>query len=112
MQEEKFSNMSRPEMQRVESQKASMAQDRLGKIFNTALVATRANSTDNLSAELLAAMETPSFRAILGAVSHLSLEQGLSERAAAEELIKTFRKLDQIWSHYLFQEGTQAILKN
>lgn len=88
---------------------AAPAQDELARIFNTALVATLAGGARDFSTEIFELMESPPFRAILGAVRQHARLQGLSERQAAEQIIASFRKIDQVWSDYVFQEGVDRI---
>lgn len=83
--------------------------DELARIFNTAMVATRAQENRDFSAELFLLMESPAFRAILNAVRQHARLHGISEKVAAEQVIKTFRKLDDLWSSYTFQEGVEKI---
>lgn len=75
-------------------------------IFNTAFVRNRAPArARDLSAELAQVSNTPAARAILAAAQQLATSQGLSEMEAAEQIIQTFKKLDEIWGAYLYQEG-------
>jgi hypothetical protein len=83
--------------------------DDLARIFNTALVATRAESARDFSAELYALIESPAFRSILSAIKQMARAQGISEREAAEAVIQTFRKVDRIWGEYVFQEGIDRL---
>ena len=83
--------------------------DDLTRIFNSALVGTRVESVRDFSAELYSMIDSPAFRAILGAVRQLGRSQGTIDREAADLLIQTFRKVDRIWSDYLFQEGMDRI---
>lgn len=84
-------------------------QDELIRIFNTALLATQANSDRDHSREIFDLMETPAFRAILGSVRQFARLHGLTERQAAEQIITTFRKVDQVWREYVFHEGVERI---
>ncbi len=54
-------------------------------------------------------MQSPEMAAILNAVKQHSRFQGIPERQAAEQIIQTFRKLDQVWSDYTLQEGIDKI---
>lgn len=82
------------------------------RVFNSALVASRAsNAKRDFTGELMELVESPAFQSILGAVSDLAVRKNLREREAAEELIQTFRKVDQIWQEYLIQEGADRVLK-
>ncbi len=81
----------------------------LARVFNTALVTTRVQKGRNHSAELFQLMETPAFQMILHASRSLARAQGISERAASELLIDTFRKVDQLWAEYVFQEGVEKL---
>ena len=83
----------------------------LTRIFNTALVATRAESVQDFSTELYTLLESPPFRVILQAIRQLAKNQGLGDKEAAETLIQTFRRIDKIWGDYVFQEGLDR-LKN
>ena len=85
------------------------AQDELARIFNTVLVSTQTDSKRDFSAELYALTESASFSAILSSVRNLARVQGISERQAAEQVIQTFRKLDEVWGDYLYREGIDRI---
>jgi hypothetical protein len=88
---------------------SSMAVDDLARIFNTALVATKSQQNRDFQSELYQLMESPAFRAILTAIRQHARMQGLSEKHAAEQVIRTFRKLDELWSSYVFQEGVDRL---
>lgn len=89
------------------------ADENLVKEFNSALLSTRAEEfKENATTDLATLVSGPAFQAVLAAASLFAAEQGISERQAAEEMIRTFRKVDQIWTAYLFDEGLASILKN
>lgn len=90
---------------------AASGVDEIARIFNTAVVATRVEASRDFSAELYTLIESPAFRAILSSIRQLARSQGVSEREAAEAMIQTFRKVDRVWSDYIFQEGIDR-LKN
>jgi LPS sulfotransferase NodH len=54
-------------------------------------------------------METPAFGSILQSIQLLAGEQGISEIEAAREVIRTFRKMDQLWTEYLVAEGVERL---
>jgi hypothetical protein len=83
--------------------------DEMARIFNTAVVSTRSQETQDVSGELYALMETPAFQAILAAARQLAARQGITDLQAAEQVILAFRKLDQVWSSYVFQEGVARL---
>ena len=83
----------------------------LVRVFNTAMVNSRHSAAPDFYAELFALVETPALQAILESVRQLAVSQELTEAEAAEQIIQTFRKMDQIWSSYLYQEGKDFILK-
>jgi hypothetical protein len=89
--------------------KPVVAQDQLVRIFNTAIVSTQAGKKRDFSAEIYELTESSSFKTILSAVRQLARVQGVSERQAAEEVIQTFRKMDEIWSEYVFKEGLDKL---
>ncbi len=93
------------------TQKAAPQRDELTRVFNTALVSTQAKQKRDFSTELYELTESASFKAILNAVRQLSRVQGISERQATEQVIQTFRKMDQIWEGYIFQEGLDRLRK-
>jgi hypothetical protein len=93
------------------SSKAAHPQDELTRIFNTALVSSQSGAKRDFSSELYQLAESPAFKAVLSAVRHLSRVQGVSERQAAEQVIQTFRKMDEIWGEYIFREGLERLRK-
>jgi hypothetical protein len=83
--------------------------DDLARVFNSAVISTRTQSTRDFSSELYTLVQGPAYRALLAAVKQLARTEGLSEREAAETLITTFRKLDALWEDYILQEGASRI---
>jgi len=100
---------AQPSIHKAPSSHAVPPRDDLSRIFNTALVSTQVGSKSDFSTELFELTERASFKAILSAVRQLARVQGIDERQAAEEVIQTFRKVDEIWEHYVFQEGLDRI---
>ena len=107
MYDSSFAHSAAPQLTTV-STSTSPADD-LTRIFNTALVASKVESSRDYSGELFRLMETPAFRAILTGVRQLARSQGVSEKEAAEGIIQTFRKMDRIWGEYLTQEGVDRL---
>jgi hypothetical protein len=95
------------------SNMSNMSIDELTKIFNSALIATRAASSTipskDIAGEMLELVQSQSFRAILMAVRQLAVLEGKSEREAAEQLINAFRKIDSLWADYVFAEGLKSV---
>ena len=85
------------------------SRDDVARAFNTALIATQAKSKRDFSGELLEITESAPFKAILSAVRQLASIHGMTERQAAEQVIQTFRKIDEVWSDYVFREGLDKI---
>jgi len=85
--------------------------DDLARVFNTALISTRADSSTDVVKELYSTMATPAFQAILNSVRVHAKATGLSDREAADAIVQTFRKIDRLWSDYLTLEGADR-LKN
>jgi len=83
--------------------------DDLARVFNTVLVSTQTKGKRDFSAELSELNQSPAFKAVLSAVRQLSCIHGLTERQAAEQIITTFRKLDQLWGDYVYREGLDKI---
>lgn len=81
----------------------------LGRTFNTALLTSLARSSQGCSEEIQSAMETQAFHSLLSSIRHLSRSQGISEAAAAEEIIRTVRRLDTAWRDYVFQQGLERL---
>jgi hypothetical protein len=91
------------------SSKTIPAPGDLARIFNTALIATRVETQRDFATELFRLVETPAFSAILEAIRILAASQNLSEKAAAEAVIRAFREADRIWGDYLQQEGVDRL---
>jgi hypothetical protein len=85
------------------------SQDELARALNTALVSTRAQPQRNHSEELFRLMESPGFRAILEAIRHLALSRRITEKQAAEEVITAFRRADELWGDYVYQQGLERL---
>jgi len=83
--------------------------EELSRIFNSAIVATRVAKEKNPASELHLLMETPAFQAMMNSIRQLARSEGISEREAAELLVQTFRKVDQIWADYIYQEGVNRL---
>lgn len=82
----------------------------LTRIFNTAMISTAVDgAAQDISKRLQALLQTPAFQAILHATKNLAVTQNMSEKEAAELLISTFRKLDEVWKHYVHLEGIQKL---
>lgn len=92
-----------------EPHSSSSGSEDLTRIFNTALIATQLPENPNTASELHELIDSLPFRAILHAVRQVAKSEGISERQAAESIIKTFRKMDKIWSDYVFQEGVDRL---
>lgn len=99
MQDTLFSTAATHSVQKNQAEDMSL-------IFNTAFVRARAPSqARDLAAELALLSNTPACRAILAAAQQLATSQSISEMEAAEQIIKTFKKLDEVWGAYVYQEG-------
>jgi len=89
--------------------------EELARLFNTALLSTRANpapqQVPDLAAQMDALMDSQAYRSLLECVRDHALRMGISERQAAEELVVAFRGADRIWRHYLEREGLSRILE-
>lgn len=98
-----------PQHQGAPANGSSANVEELTRIFNSALVSSRAESLKDFSHELLGLVESPAYQAIINAVRQLARSQAIGERESAEILIQTFRKLDRLWSDYVFQEGVDRL---
>lgn len=87
----------------------SAQRDRLNQIFNTALVSTRSEGPLDSAGEIHRLMNEPAFSAILQSIRLLASEQGSSEIEAAREIIRTFRRMDTLWTEYLVAEGVERL---
>ena len=84
-------------------------QNRLKQIFNTALVSSFTDVKPDSAEEIHTLMDSPGFGAILQSIQLLAGEQGISEIDAAGELIRTFRRMDRLWTDYLIAEGVERL---
>jgi len=89
--------------------KAAPPTDELTRVFNTAIVSSQAGVKRDFSSELRDLTDSASFKAILNAVRQLARVQGVNERQAAEQVISTFRKMDEVWGEYIFREGLDRL---
>lgn len=96
---------------RAAAPSSNPSKDDLARVFNTALLSTQAKEKRDFSSELFALTESASFKAILNAVHQVARVQGVSDRQAAEQVIQTFRKMDELWGEYVFREGLDKIRK-
>lgn len=87
----------------------SAQRSRLNQIFNTALVSSHSETKPDSATEIHALMGSPGFGAILQSIQLLAGEQGVSEIEAARELIRTFRRMDRLWTDYLVSEGVERL---
>lgn len=87
----------------------SAQRNRLNQIFNTALVSSHAEAKLGAASEIHALMDSAGFGAILQSIQLLAGEQGISEIEAARELIRTFRRMDRLWTDYLVSEGVERL---
>jgi hypothetical protein len=81
----------------------------LTRLLNAAILSTRADRKKDFAGELYQLVESPAFEAILAAIRNLSVSSGMSERQAAEAIVQTFRKVDTLWTEYVFQEGVDRL---
>lgn len=93
------------------SQRPAPLQDDLARSFNTVLVNSQVEGKKDFSTELRQMSESAPFKAILNSVRQLASVQGVDERQAAEQIISTFRKMDQLWNEYLVREGIEHLKK-
>jgi len=87
----------------------SAQRERLNQLFNTALVSTRSEQQLESANEIHRLMGEPAFAAILQSIQLLAGEQGNSEMEAARDIIRTFRRMDQLWTEYLVAEGVERL---
>jgi hypothetical protein len=85
------------------------ANEELSRLFHTAVVTSQATTPRDFSAEIHELTQGAPFKSILNAVQQLAMAQDIPERLAAEQLIQTFRKVEQIWGDYLYREGIDRI---
>lgn len=99
----------RPKEFQSKESRTRESRDDLTRIFNTAVISSKAETKRDLSTELQELTESPAFKAILNSVRQLAAVQGISERQSAEVIIDTFRKLDDVWNEYVLREGLDRI---
>ena len=80
----------------------------LTRTFNTAIIASKTPAQD-FSKDIYAILKSPAFQAILVGIRHLEESQNISEKEACDQIISTFKRLDSIWSEYVYQEGLKQI---
>ena len=93
----------------VNTHQQPSVRDQLTRVFNSAVLSTKKVDKRNFTVELSELSSSVPFKAILNAVRQLSHVQGISERDASEQIIRTFRKMDDLLGNYLVQEGIEKI---
>lgn len=83
----------------------------LTRLFNTVLVASKGGTPHHFLSELKTLTESRAFKAILTAVQELACSEKIRTHQAAEQIIQTFRKIDDIWQDYLLKEGLEKLRK-
>lgn len=83
----------------------------LARVFNAAVLCSRSKRKRDFSTELHELTESAAFKTILNSIRQLARVQGIKERQAAEEVIETFRKMDELWGEYMFCEGREKLRK-
>ena len=89
--------------------KTSTSCDRLARVLNTAVIASKLPQSSNINARLSQLMASPAFSAIAHAVQSHATASGLPEQQAAQEVLTAFRELDSVWDDYIFQEGLDRL---
>lgn len=84
------------------------------RLFNTAVIATKITKSNDAAGsscagKLQALTKSPAFAAIMKTIHEYANERGLSEDAASEEIIRTFRDIDEVWNEYIYQEGLDRL---
>lgn len=77
--------------------------------FNTAILTTRSEMYEDYTSKLENLLATPAFNSIMTAIHDLSVTQNISQDAAAQDVVKTFREIDNLWKSYLIQEGISKL---
>ncbi|MBU6375085.1 MAG: hypothetical protein KGQ59_03745 [Bdellovibrionales bacterium] len=93
----------------TQSQSCPKPVDDLSRALNTALLSSRDQPSRDWLAEIQRLMDSPAYSSLLSSIRLLARTQGVSEAAAAEEMIRTVRALDSAWRDYAFQEGLDRI---
>ena len=86
--------------------------DQSTRLFNTAVIATKLPKLSNYSSKLSELVQGKAFQAILLAIRAYAEQTGVTEEQAAEEIVETFRNIDQVWNDYIFQEGLDKLKSN
>ena len=96
--------------------------DRLAKLLNTTVIASklRSHREDLGSAQAFAAKMQPLLQSaaidtILRCIEEYGLKNNVTFEEAAMVIVTTFRELDQIWDAYILHEGLTSLhskLKN
>jgi hypothetical protein len=82
----------------------------LGRVFHTAMVNSKLPASSGCSADTIEEIvQTQAFRSILESIHALAERRQMSADAAALEIIRSFQKIDQLWSNLLVQQGIEKI---
>lgn len=73
------------------------------------VVSTLAQENTDFQEEFQRLMGSPAFESILRSVQVHAKTQGIPIRQATEQIVKTFRAMDQLWRAYIYREGVDRI---
>lgn len=80
------------------------------QIFNTALLQTKLEFNRPFGpTDITALIQSPAIQALIVGISYFADTKSITPLEAARELIRSFRKLDQLWTEQLLQEGIQKL---
>jgi len=106
--------MGRPAAQPLPSSQTSFdaePRSRSIKTLNTAIVTSRAKANSSRASfeDINEVLKSSALDAILSSVKKLALAKGISDQAAATEIVLAFRKLETFWTETLIQEGVAKL---
>lgn len=87
------------------------SEEGLFRLLNTAVVRQLAPTADTITPDLKSIRNTAALQALLHAIRELARAESISEKDAAEQIVRCFRELDLVWEQAIFHSGVQQILE-
>ncbi len=73
------------------------------------MVASLADENRDFSEEFSQIMQSSAFKSILGAIQTHARSEQITVRQATEQVIQTFRQMDDLWRGYVYREGVDRL---
>ena len=104
-----------PSKQNISSKgKSESSEEVSARAFSSALVSSKIDSlsSEELEQRVSNLMESPAIQQVLRAARDFADDQGITEKAAAEQILESVKELSHLWDKVLIKQGLSQISKN